>query len=196
MEKAKKTKSYLDKKSEIDDGVPIEIVTGGLHSPFPIPAYHVLIEADEHIAKDVLTCFVSHLGYGKSSNCVWPSISLICKEAKHSRSAVVRGHRVLKEFGFIKVGKYKSKNGWANRYYFQPSCYHSAQMNELAVSFTKVFGQCEACNKIVRDAEVGSGLDAFVHYGCGGNVRKLTRIKRELHIPGEDIKQDLDIGEE
>ena len=68
-------------------------------------------------------------------------------------------------------------------------------MNELAISFTKVFGQCEACNKIVRDAEVGSGLDAFVHYGCGGNVRKLTRIKRDLYIPGEDINQDLDIGE-
>ena len=196
MEKAKKSKTYLDKKSEIDDGVPIEIVTGGLYSLFPIPAYHVLIEANEHVAKDVLTCFVSHLGYGKSSNCVWPSITLISKEARHSRQAVVRGHRVLTEFGFIKVGKYKSKNGWANRYYFQPSCYHSAQMNKLAVSFTKVFGQCEACNKIVRDAEVGSGLDAFVHYGCGGNVRKLARIKRDLYVPGGDINQDLDIGEE
>ena len=69
-------------------------------------------------------------------------------------------------------------------------------MSEKAKSHTKVFGQCGACNKIVRDAEVGSGSVAFVHYGCGGNVRKLTRIKRELHIPGEDIKQDLDIGEE
>ena len=189
MEIAKKPKTYLDKKSDIDNGVPIEIVTGGLHSPFPIPAYHVLIEANEHVAKDVLTCFVSHLGYGKSSNCVWPSISLICKEAKHTRTAVVRGHRVLAEFGFIKVGKYKSRNGWANRYYFQSACYHSHLMNELAVSYTKVFGQCEACNKIVRDAEVGSGLDAFVHYGCGGNVRKLARLKRELFVPEAAINQ-------
>ena len=196
MENAKKSKAYLEKKSEIDDGVPIEIVTGGLYSPFPIPAYHVLIEAKEHVAKDVLTCFVSHLGYGKSSNCVWPSISLIAKESRHSKSAVIRGHRVLAEFGFIKVGKYKGRNGWGNRYYFQPSCYHTQQMNKHATSFTKVFGQCEACNKIVRDAEVGSGLDAFVHYGCGGNVRKLARVKRELYVPGEDIKQDLDIGEE
>jgi hypothetical protein len=196
MTQVKKAKNYLNKKSEIDDGVPIEIITGGLHSPFPIPAYHVLIEANEHVAKDVLTCFVSHLGYGKSSNCVWPSISLIAKESRHSRQAVVRGHRVLKEFGFIKVGKYKSKNGWANRYYFQAACYHSFLMNEKAVSYTKVFGQCEACNKIVRDAEVGSGLDAYVHYGCGGNVRKLARIKRELYKPDIEIHQDLDTRDE
>jgi len=189
MEKAKQSKIHLDKKSEIDDGVPIEITSGGLYSSFPILAYQVLIEAKEHVAKDVLTCFVSHLGYGKSSNCVWPSLNTICRESKHSKSAVVRGYRVLVEFGFIKVGKYKSRYGWANRYYFQPSCYHSHLMNDVAVSYTKVFGQCEACNKIVRDAEVGSGLDAFVHYGCGGNVRKLTRLKRELFVPEAAINQ-------
>lgn len=167
----------------IDDGIPMEIVTGGLYSMFPILAYRILINANEHVAKDVLTCFVSHLGYGKSSNCVWPSITTICKESKHSRSAVVRGYRVLKEFGFINVGRYKSRNGWANRYYFQPACYHSQFMNKKAIEFTRVFGQCDACNKIVRDAEVGSGLEAFVHYGCGGNVKKLKRIKRELYVP-------------
>lgn len=183
MELVSKTESVISSKSEIDDGAPIEIVTGGLYSIFPILAYQVLIEADEHVAKDVLTCFVSHLGYGKSSNCVWPSISTICRESRHSRSAVIRGHRVLTEFGFIKIGKYKSRNGWANKYYFQSSCYHSHLMNEKAVSYTKVFGQCEACDKIVRDGEVGSGLDAFVHYGCGGNVRKLKRLKRELYVP-------------
>lgn len=183
MELVPKIDPAISGESEIDDGVPIEIITGGLYSIFPILAYQVLIEADEHVAKDELTCFVSHLDYGKSSNCVWPSISTICREAKHSRSAVIRGHRVLAEFGFIKVGKYKSRNGWANRYYFQSACFHSHLMNEKAVSYTKVFGQCEACDKIVRDAEVGSGLDAIVHYGCGGNVRKLQRLKRELYVP-------------
>jgi hypothetical protein len=179
----------MPSKGEIDDGVPIEITSGGLYSSFPILAYQVLVEAKEHVAKDVLTCFVSHLGYGKSSNCVWPSLNTICRESKHSKSAVVRGYRVLVEFGFIKVGKYKSRYGWANRYYFQPACYHSHLMNDVAVSYTKVFGQCEACNKIVRDAEVGSGLDAFVHYGCGGNVRKLARLKRELFVPEAAINQ-------
>jgi hypothetical protein len=55
-------------------------------------------------------------------------------------------------------------------------------MNEKAISHTKVFGQCEACNKIVRDAEVGSGSVAFVHYGCGGFVKKLSWVKRELYL--------------
>lgn len=180
----------LATKSSTDDGQPIEIVMGGLYSPFPVLAYQVLAAAKEHVAKDVLVCFTSHLGRGKSSNCVWPSITKICEESGHSRSAVVRGYRVLVEFGFIKIGKYKSRNGWANRYYFQESCYHSEAMNEIAIEYTKVFGACQACFKIVRDPEVGSGLDAFVHYGCGGNVRKLAHIKRELHVPdatdGED----------
>ena len=183
MEIVPQTSPINSSVPEIDDGVPIEIIRGGLYSIFPILAYQVLIEAGEHVAKDVLTCFVSHLGYGKSSNCVWPSISTICREARHSRSAVIRGHRVLAEFGFIKVGKYKSRSGWANRYYFQPACFHSYLMNDKAVSYTKVFGQCEACDKIVRDGEVGSGLEAFVHYGCGGNVRKLKRLNRELYVP-------------
>jgi hypothetical protein len=58
-------------------------------------------------------------------------------------------------------------------------------MSEIAKSHTKVFGQCEACNKIVRDAEVGSGSVAFVHYGCGGFVKKLARVKRDLYVPEE-----------
>jgi len=181
----------MTSKSDIDNGVPLIIVTSGLYSPFPIPAYQVLVNAKEHSAKNVLMCFTSHLGYGKSSNCVWPSITKICKETKHTRSTVVRGYRVLVEFGFIKVGKYKSRNGWANRYYFQESCYHFAKMNEMAMAFTSVFGQCDACNKIVRDGEVGAGLDAFVHYGCGGNVKKLARVNRELYVPVEPKKETI-----
>ena len=56
----------MTSRESIDDGVPLHIITGGLYSMFPILAYRVLIAAEEHIAKDVLTCFVSHLGYGKS----------------------------------------------------------------------------------------------------------------------------------
>ena len=178
----------------IDDGVPLHIITGGLYSMFPILAYRVLIAAEEHIAKDVLTCFVSHLGYGKSSNCVWPSITLIAKESKHSRSSVVSGYRTLVEYGFVKTGKYKGRNGWGNKYYFQESCYHLHKMSEKAKSHTKVFGQCGACNKIVRDAEVGSGSVAYVHYGCGGFVKKLARVKRDLYEP-EKLSPEIVIGE-
>ena len=183
MELVPQPGSAVSQKSEIDDGVPIEIDAGGLYSPFPIRPYQILAAAKEHVAKDVLMCFTSHLGLGKSSNCVWPSLTKICEETGRSRSAVVRGYRVLVEFGFIKVGKWKSPNGWANRYYFQQACYHGNLLNEKAIEFTKVFGECQACRKIVRDPEVGSGLEAFVHYGCGGNVRKLKRLKRELYVP-------------
>jgi len=30
---------------------------------------------------------------------------------------------------------------------------------------------------------VGSGSVAFVHYGCGGFVKKLARVKRDLFAP-------------
>jgi hypothetical protein len=181
----------MTSRESIDNGVPLHIITGGLYSMFPILAYRVLIAAEEHIAKDVLTCFVSHIGYGKSSNCVWPSITLICKESKHTRSSVVRGYRVLVEFGFIRTGKYKGRNGWGNKYYLQDACYHLHKMNEMAKSHTKVFGQCGACNKIVRDAEVGSGSVAFVHYGCGGFVKKLARIKRDLYVPEKTSSENI-----
>ena len=179
----------MTSQNPIDDGVPLHIINGGLYSIFPIPAYRVLIAANEHVAKDVLTSFVSHLGYGKSSNCVWPSITKICKESKHGRTAVVRGYRVLVEYGFIKIGKYKTSNGWGNKYYFQEACFHFHKMNEIAKSYTAVFGRCGACNKIVRDGEVGSGSVAFVHYGCGGYVKKLSRVKRELFVPEEELSE-------
>jgi len=181
----------MSSREEIDDGVPLHIITGGLYSMFPIPAFRVLVAAKEHIAKDVLMSFVSHLGYGKSSNCVWPSITLIAEESERTRSSVVSGYRTLVEYGFIKVGKYKSRNGWANKYYFQEACYHLHKMNELAKSHTRVFGQCEACNKIVKDAEVGSGSIAFVHYGCGGFVKKLPRVKRELYTLVKELPVEV-----
>ena len=96
------------------------------------------------------------------------------------------------EYGFIKTGKYKGRNGWGNKYYFQESCYHLHKMSEKAKSHTKVFGQCGACNKIVRDAEVGSGSVAFVHYGCGGFVKKLALVKRDLYPPEKASPEIVD----
>ena len=65
-------------------------------------------------------------------------------------------------------------------------------MSEKAKSHTKVFGQCGACNKIVRDAEVGSGSVAFVHYGCGGFVKKLALVKRDLYPPEKASPEIVD----
>ena len=38
----------MTSKSDIDNGVPLIIVTSGLYSPFPIRAYQVLVKAKEH----------------------------------------------------------------------------------------------------------------------------------------------------
>lgn len=174
---------------------PINILNGGLFSPFPIPAYQILIKAKEHSAKNVLLCFVSHLGMAKSSNCVWPSITTICKETKHTRTTVVRAYRTLVEFGFVRIGKYKTPHGWGNKYYIQNSCYHFSQMSYKALRYSPIFGYCEACNGFPKDGEVGSGLDAFVHYRCGGNVKKFDWVKRELFMPENTMEENVNFME-
>ena len=157
--------------------MPIKVLIGGLYTPWPVPAHQVLVAAKEHIAIDVLLCLISHMGLGKNTNCVWPSITTICKYTGRSRKSVVSGTRTLKEYGFIKVylapttGKRKQ-----NKYYIQQSCYHFEMMNKKSTEFTRVVGQCKRCNKIVHESEVG--VSAAVHYGCGGQVKLLEKVKK------------------
>jgi hypothetical protein len=156
---------------------PIEILTGGLYTPWPVPAHQVLVAAKERLAIDVLSCLISHLGLGKNTNCVWPSITTICRYTGRTRKSVVEGTRTLKEYGFIKVyqaatnGKRKQ-----NKYYIQPSCYHFEKMNQKCLEYTRVVGQCNRCNKVVHEAEVG--VSAPVHYGCGGQIKLLEKVKK------------------
>ena len=162
---------------EVPLEVPIEILTGGLYTPWPVPAHQVLVAAKERLAIDVLCCLISHIGLGKNTNCVWPSITTICKYTGRTRKSVIEGTRALKEYGFVRVylaptnGKRKQ-----NKYYIQPSCYHFEKMNQKCLEYTKVVGQCKRCNKIVREAEVG--VSAPIHYGCGGQVKLLERVKK------------------
>lgn len=162
---------------EVPQEMPLKIISGGLYAPWPIPAVQVLVAAKEYLAIDVLSCLVSHMGLGKNTNCVWPSISTICKYTGRTRKSVVEGTRALKEFGFVKVylapttGKRKQ-----NKYYIQPSCYHFEKMNKKCSEYTRVVGQCKRCNKIVHESEVG--VSAAVHYGCGGQVKLLEKVKK------------------
>ena len=171
---SKKDVSCLE---EIPKEMPLEILTGGLYSAWPIPAHQVLVAAKEHLAIDVLCCLISHLGLGRNTNCVWPSITTICKYSGRSRKSVVDGTRTLKAYGFIKVykgpttGKRKQ-----NKYYIQPSCYHFELMDKKCWEYTRVVGQCKRCNKIVHESEVG--VSAAVHYGCGGQVKLLEKVKK------------------
>ena len=43
-------------------GEILEIRSGGLYAPFPIPAYKVLAQVKLHKAQTLLTCLVSYLG--------------------------------------------------------------------------------------------------------------------------------------
>jgi len=162
---------------EVPLEMPIKVLTGGLYTPWPVPAHQVLVTAKEYIAIDVLICLISHLGLGKNTNCVWPSITTICKYTGRTRKSVVDGTRTLKEYGFIKVflapttGKRKQ-----NKYYIQPSCYHFEMMDKKCWEHTRVVGQCKRCDKIVHESEVG--VSAAVHYGCGGQVKLLERVKK------------------
>ena len=65
--------STVQKEIDLATDSPLEIEKTGLYTPFPPHAYRILVKAREHIAKDVLTCLVSHLGHGKTNKAVNPS---------------------------------------------------------------------------------------------------------------------------
>lgn len=144
------------------------ITTGGLYSPFPIPAYKILGNAGEHVAKDVLLCLVSHLGLaGKKA---YPSLTLISKESGRSRSSVVGGIRTLEDFGFVK--KFQISAGekrLRNIYYLQDCCWNNDRMNSTAMEFAPYVGRC-GCGAKVKLGEVGAGMLGFHHFSCGDLV--------------------------
>lgn len=164
-----------------DEKEKLEIGQGGLYSAFPIPAYKILVVAGEHVAKDVLLCLVSHMG--KSSRKVFPSISLIMREAGRGRTSVIAGIRTLEEFGFIKkfqlpIGDKKLRN----IYYLQDACWNNDRMNRHALEFAPVVGRC-GCGAAVKLGEIGLGKDSYHHFGCGDVVSLLsTRHKSGLEV--------------
>ena len=165
--------------------IPLVISSTGLYSALPILAYRVLITAREHIAKDVLICLVSHLGKGKSSNKVWPSITTICKETARGRDSVIKAIRTLEEFEFVRKFKYCEQKGSKrkrNGYLIKDSCYHANLMPAKVTHYLPVFGRC-GCGGIVRMGEYGVGSDGYHHYGCGDLVKPL---KSKKNLSGEN----------
>ena len=152
-----------------EDNTELKIGIGGLYSPLPIPAYKILINAGEHVAKDVLLCLVSHMGLGNRK--VYPSITTISKESGRSRNSVVQGTKILEDFGFVKKYKHKlAENKMRNIYYLQDACWNNDRMNSNALSHSPVIGRC-GCGARVRNGEIGQGMLGYHHYGCGDLVR-------------------------
>jgi Helix-turn-helix domain len=175
-------------ETEIPEVEPLEIRKTGLYSPFPIHAYRILGLAKEHIAKDVLVCFISHLGEGKKNKMVKPSYKTICKETGRSNNSVAKGIRILEEFGYVRkktIYEYRKKR---NIYFIQESCYHVELMNERARFYLPVVGRCE-CGGAVRIGEYGVGGDGFHHYGCGALVHILKSVSNSQSIVENDYRQ-------
>ncbi len=166
----------------------LQIGRGGLYAPLPIPAYKILIAAGQNVAKDVLVCLVSHMGQGNRK--VFPSLSLIMREAGRGRTAVVAGIRTLEEFGFVKKYQYSpNKNRLRNVYYLQEACWNNDRMNREAVAYAPVIGRC-GCGSSVKLGEMGVGLNSYHHYGCGDEVTLLSTrsIKPTTCLPSADEK--------
>jgi hypothetical protein len=164
---------------------PLEIEKTGLYTPFPPHAYRILIRAREHVAKDVLTCLVSHLGHGKTNKSVNPTYSTICRETGRSRTSVASGIRTLEAFGFIKKYTYRTaRNRKRNRYYIQESCYHAHLMSDKARLFLPIFGRCQ-CGGAVKQGEYGVGGDGYHHYGCGDLVFPLKSRQKDESVAEE-----------
>jgi len=102
-----------------ETGEILSIPRGGLYAPLPIPAYKVLVEAKEHIAKEVLTCLVSHLG--KAGRGSFPSYDTIARETGRSRSSLRAALQVLYDFGFVRVYQVRIGKRKRNKYYVQDS---------------------------------------------------------------------------
>jgi len=164
----------------IDNEETLEITTGGLYSPFPIPAYKILGNAGEHVAKDVLLSLVSHLGLaGKKS---YPSLTVIAKESGRSRSSVVAGIRSLEDFGFVKkIQVPAGDKRRRNIYYLQDSCWNNDRMNSKALEYAPAVGRC-GCGTRVKLGEVGAGMLGFHHYGCGDMVHMYS-TRTSVSVP-------------
>lgn len=149
-----------------ETGEILTITRGGLYAPFPIPAYKVLAEAKEHVAKEVLMCLISHLG--KSGRVSFPSYDTIARETGRSRSSLRTALQVLYDFGFVKVYQVQVGKRKRNKYYIQDSCYKSTLMTKRALGFLPRVATCLRCRAQLSLGEIGKGKNRTHHFGCGG----------------------------
>lgn len=105
---------------------------GGLWSHWPIPAARVLMHNKEMAALRVLTCLITHLGYGKSANMAWPTLVTLSEESGMGKGKVQEGIKSLILFGFIQKHKKRHGRYWKNEYEILTACYKYQDMNEHA----------------------------------------------------------------
>ena len=150
-------------------GEIFKIKPGGMYSPFPIPAYQVLVRLRKHQAARILTCLISHLGSNGWK--VFPSYDTIVYEAGVSRNNIKKSLELLVELGFIKVFTWQEGKKDRNSYYIQEAAYDSGLMNKFAKAYRHSEGACRRCGDSLDKGGFRQSGSGHVHLGCGGSVK-------------------------
>lgn len=156
-------------------GESIKIREGGLYVPMGVPAYNILAQNKEHIAKNVLVALLSHLH--ADSNEVWPSITRLSQLTGHSRASVIKGNSVLMDYGFVYIWKKPMGKRAQNRYFILDACYHHELFNEKAKGYLPVVMSCIVCGKGLKAGEFRKLNGRVAHWGCSGNIQREERAK-------------------
>ncbi len=157
------------RKINRNTGEIFDIKPGGLYSPFPIPAYQVLVRLREHQVARILTCLISHLGSNGWE--VFPSYSTISYEAGVSRNSIKKSLDVLVDLEFIKIGTWREGKKDRNTYFIQEAAYNSGLMNKYAKRYRDCDGACRRCGASLDRGGFKSRGDRHIHLGCGGSVK-------------------------
>lgn len=133
MTGSRETVKMIEENVSFINGIrTIEISKNGLYAPWPIPAVRVLTHNKEWAALHVLTCLITHLGLGKSSNVAYPTIKTICTSTGHGKATVQKGINALIRYGFIIKEKRSASKYKRNYYQILSACYDYSKMNEYA----------------------------------------------------------------
>lgn len=109
----------------------IRITANGMYAPWPIPAAKFLIQNKDWPALRVLTCLITYLGYGRSSNVAYPSIATICKESGQGKAKVQEGIKSLIKYGFILKHKKPAGRFKRNEYEILDTCYQQRKITKI-----------------------------------------------------------------
>jgi hypothetical protein len=162
--------------TDYETGEIITVLKKGLWSHFPIPAYQVLAAQRQWGAQKLLTCLVSFLG--KGSMRVFPSYLMISKTSGMSPNTIRKSLNVLEDNGFIKIFNVKQGKKERNIYYLQESCWDTSKMNKMAQASRTPTSKCLDCGVLMDRGGYGTSPKlGKVHWGCGGNVVKLSSIQ-------------------
>ena len=102
---------------------------------------------------------------------------MISKTCGMSTSSIRRSLDVLEDNGFIKTFHWNEGKKERNTYYLQDSCWDTSKMNKLASSSRIPTSKCLDCGVLMDRGGYGvSPKMGKVHWGCGGNVVKLSSI--------------------